>query len=77
VTELRLNRALYAESAIDEAVATFAAHAEIARAEEGELIVLAISSERAGRAERVAKELANFALGLTIQARGGAAGVGA
>lgn len=71
---LRLHRALYASSAIEQAIELYAPHAEIARAEEGDHVVLSIASPRPGRAERVARELANYALGLTVQTRGGAAG---
>ena len=67
---LRLHRGLYVGSAIDQAVELYAGHAQIARTEDGEHVVLSIESGRPGRAERVAKELANYALGLTIQARG-------
>lgn len=67
---LRLHRDLYVGSAIDQALELYGAHARIARADEGEHVVLRIESARPGRAERVARELANYALGLTIQARG-------
>lgn len=67
---LRLHRELYVGSAIDQAVALYGGHAEIARSDDADHVVLRIASERPGRAERVAKELANYALGLTIQARG-------
>lgn len=73
---VRLHRGLYATSAIDEAVALYAPHASIERADEGEHVVLSITSDREGRAERVARELANYALGLTIQGREAIGGVG-
>jgi hypothetical protein len=69
VSELRLHRALYTTGAIDAAVELYAAHAKIARREDGEHVVLDIDSDRAGRAQRVAHELGNYALGLTVQAR--------
>jgi hypothetical protein len=69
VSELRLHRSLYAGAAIDSALGLYADHAKIARAEDGEHVVLTISSDRPGRADRVARELGNYALGLTIQAR--------
>lgn len=69
MSELRLHRSLYAGAAIDSAVELYAGHAAIARADDGEHVVLTITSERAGRADRVARELGNYALGLTVQAR--------
>lgn len=70
MSELRLHRDLYVASAVDEAVKLYAAHATITRADEGDHVVLRLESPRPGRAERVARELGNYALGLTIQARG-------
>lgn len=70
MTELRLHRSLYAEPALADAIRLYAAHAEITREAEGEHHVLRIESARPGRGARVARELANYALGLTIQARG-------
>jgi len=69
VSELRLHRELYLASAIEEAIGLYAAHAEITRGDEGDHVVLRIASARPGRAVRVARELSNYALGLTIQAR--------
>ncbi|MBX3252041.1 MAG: HxsD-like protein [Myxococcales bacterium] len=77
MTELRLHRGLYGANAIDEAVAIYAPHAEIAREVDGDHVVLRVTSDREGRAERVAKELANYALGLTVQGRDAVGGVGA
>ena len=71
---LRLHHDLYSPSAIDEALELYGAHAQIARGQEGDHVVLSIVSPRAGRAERVARELANYALGLTIQKRSGTPG---
>ena len=67
---LRLHHGLYLKKAVDEAIALYAAHAQIVRNEEEEHTVLHIESPRPARAEKVARELANYALGLTIQARG-------
>lgn len=72
--ELRLHRGLYTQVAIEEAIGLYQNHAEISRAEDGEHVVLRIASQRPGRAEKVTKELANYALGLTIQARGAGPG---
>lgn len=73
--ELRLHSGLYTQAAIEEAIGLYQSHAEITRTEEGEHVVLRIASQRPGRAEKVTKELANYALGLTIQARGAGPGV--
>ena len=72
---LRLHSGLYIAKAIEEAIDLYRGHAEITRAEDGEHTVLSIASQRPARAEKVAKELANYALGLTIQARGAGPGV--
>ena len=65
--ELRLHRQLYDTKAIDDAIALYAGHAKIERRDEGEHVVLGVQSEREGRAVKVARELGNYALGLTIQ----------
>jgi hypothetical protein len=68
--DLRLHLELYASAAIDRAIAVYAGHAQIARTDEAAHAVLRIESPRAGRAALVARELGNYALGLTIQERG-------
>ncbi len=70
---LRLHRGLYGGAAIDEAIALYAGHAKIERRDEGEHILLSVDSERPGRARKVARELGNYALGLTIQSHQAAA----
>ena len=72
---LRLHSDLYVAAAIDEAIGLYRNHAEITRTDENGYTVLSIASQRPARAEKVAKELANYALGLTIQARGAGPGV--
>ena len=66
---LRLNRALYDAAALDEAIAVFAAHASIDRADDASHFVLGVRSikENAERERRIAGELANWALGATIK----------
>lgn len=71
--ELRLHRDLYGARAIDDAIALYGGHATISKRDENAHVVVSISSEREGRAERVARELGNYALGLTIQAHAPAA----
>lgn len=70
---LRLHRGLYGGAAIDEAIALYAGHAKIERRDDGEHVVVSVESERAGRAAKVARELGNYALGLTIQSHKAAA----
>lgn len=74
MSEVRFHRTLYASTAVDRAIALYEKHATIARAESGDHVLVTIESSKPGRAERVARELANYALGLTIQARGAAGG---
>jgi hypothetical protein len=66
---LRLHRELYVEKAIDDAIALYAAHATIAKADDGAYVTVSVASDRPGRADRVARELGNYALGLTIPLR--------
>lgn len=65
--ELRFHRALYDGKAIDEALKTFAAHASFEQAEEPTHWVVRITAKDAARERRIAGELGNFALGLTIR----------
>lgn len=73
-TELRLHRELYAGTALDQAIELYAGHADITRTDDGAHTVVTIASARPGRAQKVARELGNYALGLTIQARVNSAG---
>jgi hypothetical protein len=73
VSDVRLHRSLYDAGAIDAAIATYTSHAKIEKRDDGEHVVVSVTSERAGRAEKVALELGNYALGLTVQARKGEA----
>lgn len=76
MSEVRFHRELYAGAALERAIELLRSHAEITRTDDGDHVVVRIESPKAGRAQRVARELGNFALGLTIQSRGGAAAVG-
>jgi hypothetical protein len=64
VIELRFHRELYDGKAIDEALKTFAAYAQFEQAEEPTHWIVRVSGDRE---KRVANELANFALGITIK----------
>ena len=71
--DLRFDRSLYAGPAIDEAVKVFAAHGEFHMSEETDTWVVKLRALKPGpaRTRRLAHELANYALGLTVE-RGGA-----
>lgn len=75
--ELRFHRELYDGNAIDEAMKVFAAHATFEQAEEPAHWILRVTGRDSGRdpsrEKRIAGELANYALGLTIGARGSSA----
>jgi hypothetical protein len=69
--ELRLHRALYRGECVDEALKALAAYASFERAEEPEHWVVRVTAASPERERRVAGELGNRALGLTVR-RGGA-----
>ena len=73
MTELRFHRGLYDATAIDEAAATFADYATLERADDATHLVVRVTSSDGARERKVAAELANFALGLTIR-KGGTVG---
>lgn len=68
--ELRLHRELYAGTAIDSALGRFAGVARFVRREDGPVFVVEVHAATPARERTVAGELANFALGLTIEAGG-------
>jgi hypothetical protein len=70
LTELRFHRDLYAGAAIDEAVKVYARFASFELTEEAAHWVVRISASSDARAAQVARELGNYALGITIRARG-------
>jgi hypothetical protein len=69
---LRFHRTLYAGTAIDAALQRFAqvAQTTFARSEEPEYFVVEITSTTDARTKKIARELGNFALGLTIEQGG-------
>ena len=67
MTELKFDRSLYAGPSVDEAAKAFAGFAELTLVEEPQAWVVQVSGERE---VEVARELSNYALGLTIRARG-------
>jgi len=69
MTELKFHKAVYAGKAVDEAVKRFAGFAEFSLREDPEHWVVALTNPDAARERRVAGELGNFVLGLTVQKR--------
>ncbi len=70
MTELRLHRTLYRGTAVDEAIKFYAAYATFEQAEEADHWVVRVTSTSEARERRVAKELANYALGRTAAQHG-------
>jgi len=71
MTVLRFHRSLYLGTAVDEAVKGFATFAEFELSEEPEHWVVKLTHADVDRERRVAGELGNWALGLSVQ-KGGA-----
>jgi hypothetical protein len=69
MTELRFARDLYDGKAVDEALKIFESYGTFERAEEPSHWVVRLTGKSAGREKRVSRELANYALGLTIKGR--------
>lgn len=71
MTEIRFHQDLYVGSAVDEALQVFRKFAAFDRAEEPPYWVVRVSGPSDRRERLVARELANYALGLTVHRRGG------
>ena len=69
MTELRFHREIYRGECVDEAIKLYDRFAQLTRGEEDSYWVVRVEASSAARARRVADELANYALGLTIQKR--------
>jgi uncharacterized protein YfiM (DUF2279 family) len=68
VLTARLHSSLYEKDAVDAAVRAFGSHAQVELTEEGEYWLARVEAE--GADERtILGELANFALGLTVEQR--------
>jgi len=65
--ELRFHRDLYPGEAVDAAIRTFEPWARLVRETSDSHWIVRISARSAAAERRVAGELANFALGLTIR----------
>jgi hypothetical protein len=68
VIELRFHRAIYRGTAVDEAAKQFAGRVALELAEEPEHWLVKVTAETPAREQAAAGELANWALGLTVQA---------
>ena len=68
--ELRFHRELYAGTAIDAALVRLAGYATFERAVEGDHFVVKVLGDDEKRVLHVARELENFALGLTVEKGG-------
>lgn len=68
--ELRFHRDVYAGEQVDAALELYERFGTLSTTEEGEHFVVRIESKNAARERRLAGELANYALGLTIRTRG-------
>lgn len=68
--ELRFHREVYAGTAVDEAVKRFGAFAGFELVEEPTHWVVRVSGADPAREARVAGELGNYALGVTVKNRG-------
>ena len=70
MTELKLCKSLYRGTSVDEAVKVYAPHASFELAEEPSHWTVRVTASSPERERRVTGELANYALGLTLKARG-------
>lgn len=68
--ELRFHRHVYRGTAVDEAVKVFGSHATFELSEEPEHWLVRISAKTPERERKIAGELGNYALGLTVKAGG-------
>jgi hypothetical protein len=69
VIELRFSRELYLGTAVDEAVKEFAGLAEFELRQEDDAWIVAVRGKDDKREKKIAGELANFALGITVQSQ--------
>jgi hypothetical protein len=70
--ELRFHREIYRGTSIDEAVKVFASYATFKLQEEAQHWVVQVEASAKDRERRIAGELGNYALGLTVKAGGAA-----
>ena len=70
MTELRFHRQIYRGTAVDEAVKRFAAFASFDLREETDYWIVQLVARDPEKEKKIAGELGNWALGLTVQKRG-------
>jgi hypothetical protein len=70
MTQLRFHRQIYRGTAVDEAVKSFGTFAEFALTEEPDYWVVQLTAKDPAKETKIAGELGNWALGLTVQKRG-------
>ena len=71
--ELRFHRELYDGKAVDEALKTFDRFATLEQVDDASHWVVRVTAKDASREQKIADEISNFALGLTIRAGGASA----
>jgi hypothetical protein len=69
VIELRLHKSLYRGEAVDEAVKVYGPHGTFELVQEPQHWTVRVHAASPERERRVAGELGNYALGLTVKAR--------
>ncbi len=69
MTELRFHRELYSGTAVDTAVKTYGPFARFELAEEPQYWIVRVSGDAPTRERKIAGELANTALGLSVSGR--------
>lgn len=67
--ELRFHRELYRGECVDEALGIYERFATFTRAEEDAYWVVRVEAATPARERKIADELANYALGLTLRTR--------
>jgi hypothetical protein len=67
VIELRLHRSVYRGESVDEAVKLFSKHGVFELAEEAQHWVVRVTGANPEREKKLAGELGNYALGLTVK----------
>ena len=67
--EVRFHRALYRGESVDEAMKVYARFAKLTPVEEDDHWVVRVEGSSEAGERRIADEMANYALGLTIQRR--------
>jgi hypothetical protein len=60
---------VYTAAAVDEALAVYSPHADIERTAQGDVWLIDVNCPDPVRERRIAGELGNYALGLTIRAQ--------